>query len=78
MIATVVCVGGLAALTLFVLAAARRTLQSLPYSVFLNKIQNRLQSIGWFSLAVLVVTGMFQLSSSPSYQGFLVIQNQWT
>ncbi len=77
MIATVVWIGGLAALTLFVLPAARRTLQPQYYAVLLEKIQSRLQSIGWFSLAVLAVTGMFQLSSSPSYKGLLVIQNQW-
>jgi uncharacterized membrane protein len=77
MIATVVWIGGLAALTLFVLPAAKRTLQSQPYTALLDKLQNRLQSIGWFSLAVLVVTGMFQLSSSPSYKGFLIIQNPW-
>jgi uncharacterized membrane protein len=77
MIATVVWIGGLAALTLFVSPAAKRTLQSQPYTVLLDKIQNRLHSIGWFCLAVLVVTGMFQLSSSPSYKGFLVVQNQW-
>ena len=77
MIATVVWIGGLAALTLFVLPAAHKTLQSQHYSVFLDKIQTQLQSIGWFSLALLAVTGMFQLSSSPFYKGFLVIQNQW-
>jgi uncharacterized membrane protein len=77
MIATVVWIGGLAALTLFVLPAARRILQSQHYSLFLEKIQNRLQSMGWFCLVVLAVTGLFQLSSSPSYKGFLVIQSPW-
>ncbi|MDR3574816.1 MAG: CopD family protein [Anaerolineaceae bacterium] len=77
MIATIVWIGGLAALTLYVLPTAQRELQSQSYSEFLEKIQNRLQSIGWFSLVILAVTGLFQLSSSPAYKGFLVIQTQW-
>jgi hypothetical protein len=36
-----------------------------------------LQQVGWFSLAILGVTGMFQMSSSPNYQGFLAVDNPW-
>lgn len=77
MLATVVWVGGLAALSLIVLPAARRTITGPVYTVFLGQLQTRLQSVGWFSLAVLVVTGMFQMSASTFYKGFLAIQNTW-
>jgi hypothetical protein len=38
----------------------------------------RLQPVGWFSLAVLSLTGLFQMSASPNYQGFLTISNNWS
>jgi uncharacterized membrane protein len=77
MLATVVWIGGLTALALFVLPAARRTLDSKTLGAFLNQMQSRLQQIGWFSLATLGVTGMFQMSSSPAYEGFLAVTNSW-
>ena len=77
MLATVVWIGGLAALSLMVLPAARKTLDQPAFSALLGQLQVRLQRIGWFSLALLVVTGMFQMSSSPSYEGFLSISNNW-
>lgn len=78
MLATVVWIGGLAVLALVVIPAARKTIPGETYAAFLGQVQNRLQSIGWFSLAVLAVTGMFQMSSSPFYEGFLAIQNTWS
>lgn len=77
MLATVVWVGGLAAVSLFVLPAARKTLDRAVYSAFLAQLQARLQRVGWFSLVVLVLTGMFQMSASPFYKGFLAITNTW-
>lgn len=78
MIATVIWLGGLAALALVVLPAARRSLASDAYSELLAGMQVRLQRLGWFSLAVLAVTGMFQMSSHPAYGGFLDISNSWS
>ena len=77
MLATVVWLGGLAAVSFLVLPAARSTLDRSAYTELLTRMQTRLQSIGWFSLVVLTVTGMFQMSSSPSYSGFLAINNTW-
>ena len=37
----------------------------------------RLQRLGWFCLAVLVGTGMFQISAHPRYEGFLAITSPW-
>ncbi len=77
MLATVTWLGGLAALALFVLPAARKTLDARAYSDLLAQIQPRLQNIAWFSLAVLGVTGMFQMSAHPSYEGFLAVNSPW-
>jgi uncharacterized membrane protein len=77
MLATVLWIGGLAATALIVVPAARRTVSGKEYAAFLALVQKRLQAVGWFSLVVLSLTGMFQMSSSPFYEGFLAIQNTW-
>ena len=78
MLATIVWLGGLSSLAIFVIPAARRSLSQDGYAAFLARIQDRLQQIGWLCLAVLVGTGMFQMSSHPAYQGFLAIRNPWS
>lgn len=77
MLATVVWIGGLAALGIFVLPAARRSLAAAAYADLLAAIQRRFEPLAWFSLAVLTGTGMFQMSASPSYTGFLAFENRW-
>jgi len=76
-IATVSWIGGLMTLSILVIPAARRTLQAADYAAYLGRLQDGLQRIGWLSLAVLIGTGLFQMSAHPSYQGFLVITNSW-
>jgi uncharacterized membrane protein len=77
MVATVVWIGSLAALGLIVIPAARKTIDHAAYSELLARIQARMQPLGWFSLAILAVTGMFQMSANPAYTGFLAITNNW-
>lgn len=77
MLATVVWVGGLAAMAVLVLPTARKSLSAEAYSAFLAPLQKRLQWLGWMSLAVLTATGMFQMSASPNYEGVLAIRNAW-
>ncbi len=77
MLATVVWIGGLVALVVLVLPVASRILDSDRYAIFLEQIQRRLDPLGWLSLAVLLATGLFQLSSSPNYEGFLSISSRW-
>lgn len=77
MLATVVWIGSLTALALFVLPAARRSLDALEFNSLLNEIRRRLDPWSWFSLAVLLATGMLQMSSNPNYGGFLAIDNRW-
>jgi uncharacterized membrane protein len=60
-----------------VLPAAYRALEATSVARLLDLIQRRLDPLGWFCLAVLAVTGMFQMSSNPNYQGFLAITSPW-
>jgi len=77
MLATVVWIGGLASLSLLVLPAARRSLEASAYSRLLENLQRRFDPLSWLCLAVLGVTGLFQMSANLNYQGFLTIQNRW-
>ena len=77
MLATVVWLGSLAALALLVLPSARRSLDELAYSGFLETLQRRLDPVAWLCLAVLVATGLFQMSANPNYTGLLAIDNPW-
>jgi uncharacterized membrane protein len=77
MLATVIWVGGLASLSILILPAAGRTLEVSAYSRLLEAIQRRLDPLSWLCLAVLVGTGLFQMSANPNYQGFLVFNNRW-
>ena len=77
MLATVAWIGGLVALVMLVLPAARRVLDANSFSRFLDQLQRRLDPLGWLSLAVLLATGLFQLSANPNYEGFLSISNRW-
>jgi uncharacterized membrane protein len=47
------------------------------YALFLEQVQRRLDPLGWMSLAVLLATGLFQVSASPNYEGLLNISNRW-
>ena len=76
-IATVTWIGGLIALSVLVIPAARRTLQPGDYAALLDRLQAGLQRIGWLSLTVLIATGLFQMSAHPAYVGFLAISNAW-
>jgi uncharacterized membrane protein len=77
MLATVVWIGALASLTLLVLPAARRSLEAKHYADLIGQIHRRLDPLGWFSLLLLVGTGLIQMSANPSYYGFLAIDNRW-
>lgn len=77
MLATILWIGGLSAVVLLVLPAARQGLEVEQYARLLDKIERRLDPLGWLSLAVLLGTGLFQMSANPNYAGFLAINNRW-
>jgi uncharacterized membrane protein len=78
MLATVTWIGSLAAISILVLPASTRTLKLVDQVSFISALQKRLEPIAWFSMGLLVVTGLFQLSTSPHYNGFLDLSTQWS
>ena len=78
MLATVAWIGSLVAISILVLPAARKSLKPFEQLAFLEAMQKRLEPIAWFSMGLLAVTGLFQLSSSPHYDGFLSTSGQWS
>jgi len=78
LLATVTWVGSLAGVSFLVLPAMQRSLSSEAQLVFIEAMQKRLEPIAWFSMSLLVVTGLFQMSVNPHYDGFLSISTQWS
>jgi uncharacterized membrane protein len=78
MAATVAWLGGLAALALIVIPALRRSLSPRDFANWLTELNQRLDPIGWFSLGILIFTGLLQMDSSPNYDGFLTLSNAWS
>jgi uncharacterized membrane protein len=78
LLATVSWLGSLAAIAILVLPAAKRVLEPVDQLALLAAIQRRLEPLAWFSLAVLIITGLFQLSVNPHYDGFLSTTGQWS
>ena len=78
MLATVAWIGSLAAINLLVLPASQRTLKLVDQLSFIAAVQKRLEPLAWFCMGLLLVTGLFQLSTSPHYDGFLNTSTQWS
>ena len=78
MLATVTWIGSLAAINLLVLPASKRTLKLVDQLSFIAALQKRLEPVAWFSIGLLLVTGLFQMSANPHYDGFLATSTQWS
>ncbi len=78
MLATVTWIGSLVAINILVLPASHRTLKLVDQLSFISALQKRLEPLAWFCMGLLLVTGLFQLSTSPHYDGFLSISTQWS
>lgn len=78
MLATVTWIGSLTAINLLFLPASNRTLKLVDQLSLITAMQKRLEPLAWFCMGVLLVTGLFQLSTSPHYDGFLSISTQWS
>ena len=76
-LAAVTLVGSLVAASLLVLPAAR-ALDPLGQLNLIASIQKRMEPAAWFSISLLIVTGLFQMSVNIHYNGFLSVSNQWT
>jgi uncharacterized membrane protein len=77
-LATVMWAGSLAALAILILPAMKRALDPDSQLVLIEAIQKRLEPIAWFSISLLILTGLFQMSVNPHYDGFLSTSTQWS
>ena len=78
LLAVVTWVGSLAGISFLILPAMQRTLEPDTQLVFIEALQKRLEPIAWFSMSLLLVTGLFQMSVNPHYDGFLSTSTQWS
>jgi len=78
MLATVVWIGSLFTLSFLILPVARQSLEAKDLATLISKIQKRFNPIAWFSLLLLLASGMVQLSANPNYKGFLVVEDRWS
>src|SRR5512142_70076 len=78
LLATVTWVGSLAGVSLLVLPAMQRSLDTATQLIFIEALQKRLEPIAWFSMSLLLVTGLFQMSVNPHYDGFLSTSTEWS
>jgi uncharacterized membrane protein len=78
MLATTTWIGSLLFTGLVLLPLLERVLPSGDFYQLVHSIARRMDPIGWFSLAVLTVTGLIQMSANPNYSGFLSLVNRWS
>ena len=79
LIATIIWLGGLVVLLLFVWPTARRVLSDdAAFYALLQRLRQRFVPLTHFSLAVLIVTGLLQMTADSHYEGVLQISNEWS
>ncbi|MBI3761587.1 MAG: CopD family protein [Chloroflexi bacterium] len=79
MLATIVWVGGLAMMALVAWPGAQKILGPGPtMAALVAEWQRRFNPLAWLSLAVLIATGLTQMTANKNYAGFLNIANAWT
>jgi uncharacterized membrane protein len=77
MLATVVWLGGLAAIRFFVLQDVGEE-TPLAQAQRYDRAQTRLDPAAWFALVVLVATGLVQMAANANYDGLLAVNNPWS
>ncbi len=77
--ATAIWIGGLLITMLLVWPTMNRSLQDNPtlYRT-LSDLRKRFYPISNLCLAALLVTGLFQMTADPNYNGLLTFDNTWT
>ena len=78
LLATVTWIGSLVAIYALILPIAGRVLKPIDELALVDGIQKRLEPIAWFSVSLLITTGLFQMSVNPHYNGFLSVSGQWS
>ncbi len=78
LLATATWIGSLIAIYVLVFPATKRALKPPDRLAVIEIIQRRLEPITWFSVSLLVFTGLLQMSVNPHYNGFLSTSGQWS
>jgi uncharacterized membrane protein len=78
MLATVTWIGCIVSISILILPSAAKTLKPADHLAFIDAMQKRLEPIAWFCMSLLVLTGLFQMSLNPHYDGFLSTSTQWS
>ncbi|RLI55628.1 MAG: hypothetical protein DRO93_11840 [Candidatus Thorarchaeota archaeon] len=76
---TAIWIGGMIALALTVLTTIRKTLGMGPESKkLIDNIRNSLSKITYVAFIVLIATGVLMSNSSPLFQGFFTLGNEYS
>lgn len=78
LLATVSWIGSILATSILFLPAASKTLKPVDHLALIEAMQKRLEPIAWFCMSLLLLTGMFQMSINPHYDGFVSTSTQWS
>ena len=78
LLATVAWIGSIVATSILFLPAASKTLKPVDHLALIDAMQKRLEPIAWFCMTLLLLTGLFQMSVNPHYDGFVSVSTQWS
>ena len=77
MLATILWLGGLATLSIWLIPSLRASLSAEAYANWVTKVNNKMSAVGWLSIATLTVTGLVQMGANPFYEGLFAFANNW-
>jgi len=78
LLATILWIGGMAAMTLVVWPGlAGSAANEADAQSMMDGVERRFRPIGNISLIVLLATGVIQMSDDPHYKGFLIVDSLW-
>ena len=78
LLATVAWIGSIVATSILFLPAAQKALKPVDHLALIDAMQKRLEPIAWFCMTLLLLTGLFQMSVNPHYDGFVSVSTQWS
>jgi len=79
LLATAIWIGGLLITTLLVWPEMRRVLESnISVYSLLARLRKKFTPMSNLALAVLITTGLIQMSLDPNYDGFMTFDNTWS
>lgn len=78
LLSTVAWIGSIVATSILFLPAASKVLKPIDHLALIDAMQKRLEPIAWFCMSLLLLTGLFQMSVNPHYDGFVSISTQWS